>query len=98
MTPFIDFGYKEDLKIEYFGAMSSEDSVKKFAAELENNWRAQCEQDPTSKRALLWAFLTTFRTECILILVVKLALFLPDLADPLLLKSFTRMIEDEKSS
>lgn len=33
-----------------------------------------------------------------MILVVKLALFIPDLADPLLLKSFTQMIENENAS
>jgi hypothetical protein len=47
---------------------------------------------------VFWAFLNTFKTECILILVVKLALFIPDLADPLLLKSFTQMIENENAS
>ena len=33
-----------------------------------------------------------------MILVVKLALFIPDLADPLLLKSFTQMIETENAA
>ena len=46
---------------------------------------------------MFWAFLNTFRKECIFVLVVKLALFIPDLADPLLLKSFTQMINNENS-
>lgn len=58
----------------------------------------QCKKDPECKRAVFWAFLMTFKLECILIFATKLVLYIPDLADPFLVKRFTELIEHDQNS
>jgi len=39
VTPLIDVGVNEDLVIEHFGEQDTDESVSKFADQLEENWR-----------------------------------------------------------
>jgi len=93
MDNFVWTSHKEPLHIEQYGEVADTDRIETIEPELTANWKMYSKQNPESKRNVLWAFMKTFQSEYIMLLVLKFALYIPELANPFMIMLFTQYIE-----